>query len=210
MHNCKAIRDRLAELSIDRNESQSDQVLWAEVIRCVNCREEFASLKQTLGSVTQAMETMTPPEDYWAGYHARLRHKLKNPENESPSKVTRFLTASIRVPVPVGIALLFILGTTLFLAIRSDSQNSSYPSGTSSVVHVPVQVPIIQERIVTRVVYREAKSRATGVAKREDRSRELQFKENPNDQVEPTSLAGFKPLDEVRLRVIKGGSLDEN
>ncbi|HLA12362.1 MAG TPA: hypothetical protein VJ023_17380 [Pyrinomonadaceae bacterium] len=210
MHNCKAIRDRLAELGIDRNESQSDQVLRAEVLRCVNCREEFASLEQTLAAVTQAMETMTPPEDYWAGYHARLRHKLKNPENESPSKVTRFLTASIRVPVPVGIALLFMLGTTLFLAIRSDSQSSSSSFETSSVVHVPVQVPIIQERIVTRVVYRETKSRTTGMARRKDTGRELRLKENSDDQVEPSSLAGFKPLDEVRLRVIKGGSLDEN
>jgi hypothetical protein len=66
------------------------------------------------------------------------------------------------------------------------------------VVHVPVEVPVVQEKTVTRVVYRERRS----PPKRSKR---------PNDTVQVEStFAQFKPTDDVKLTVIKGGSTNEN
>jgi hypothetical protein len=65
------------------------------------------------------------------------------------------------------------------------------PVQTPVIVHVPVEVPMVQEKVVTRVVYRE---------------RTIIRSRKPTTEETPASLAGFKPTEDVKLVVIKGGA----
>ncbi len=200
MHNCKTTRERLTELLLDGSDPRV--LLATELRECAECRGEFRELKETLGLTTRAIETATPPDNYWPGYHARLKEKLhaaQQPRFEPgqyhepvnrPSWLKRFFVTSIRVPVPVGLALLFVLG---LLVLNLKTPVPSEPV----IVHVPVEVPVVQEKTVERIVYREKPSKPQ--------------KRTPvipkNEAV--ASLEGFTPAEEVKLTVIKGGSGNE-
>ena len=130
--------------------------------------------------------------------------------------------SSVQVPVPLALALMFIFGITVF-ALRGHS-----PSGPVNVtpsnqlakvetktVQVPVPVPVIQERVVTRVVYLEKRvRRSRGAANQPDRvdlNAPNSIARVGSDASGKTamSLVGFKPTDQVRLTIIKGSYHDE-
>ena len=193
MHNCKTTRDQLTELLIDGAELPASSS--AELRECVECRQEFRALKETLRLTTRLIETATPPNNYWPGYHARLREKLHAAQHlriepgqlQRRSPLVRFFVSSIRIPVPVGLALLAIFGFLIF-------RNPAPPHVEPTIVQVPVEVPVIQEKTVERVVYREKPS-----AKRPQRVTTPPRIESVAD------LEGFKPAEEVKLTVLKGG-----
>lgn len=212
MHNCKTTRERLTELLLDGSDPRI--VLAAELRACVDCRQEFRALKETLALTTRFIETTTPPDNYWPGYHARLREKLQaaqpprtepghyqpghyQPVGHPRSWIKQIFLSSIRVPVPVGLAVLVVLGLLIF--------RTPAPAETQIVrvpVEVPVEVPVIQEKekIVERIVYRDRSSRGPKTT--------LVSADNNSDSV-IAKLKGFQPAEEVKLTVIKGGSPDE-
>lgn len=205
MHKCKETTERITELLLDGADPRLS--LSTELRECANCRAEFRALKETLQLTTRLIETATPPDNYWPGYHARLREKLhaaQQPRVEpgqyqpvakhvaSQSWLSRLFFSSIRVPAPVGLALLVILGVAVVFSIRVPAE--------PVIVQVPVEVPVpvIQEKTVERIVYREKparRSKSTPIAPKSD----------------PTvaTLQGFTPTEEVKLTVIKGGSANE-
>ena len=199
MHNCKKTRERLTELLLDGADPRA--VLARELRECAECREEFGELSETLRVTSRLLETATPPESYWPGYHARLKERLRAAQQprvapgqySNPSLLKRFFASSIRVPVPVGIAAIIIFGLAIFFLIR-------VPAAELSIVHVPVEVPVpvVQEKTVERIVYRENRSR---------RSKSTRI----SSTVDPAlaTLQGFTPAEEVKLTVIKGGSGNE-
>jgi hypothetical protein len=224
MHNCKDTKEQITELLLD---GVQDQALSAELRRCAECRAEFDALKATLHITSRFSETAAPAEGYWISYHARLREKLIAGPEQSPAKAQRckealsvffaplrlcgrtFLLRSVSVPVPVGIAVLAVCITLGFFAIRGERKESVRPVNTA-VIRVPVEVPVVQEKIVTRVVYRERRSKRlqqTGVATKSD-STFAKSQKSRNEDI-PTTLTGFKPTDEIKLTVIKRGSSNE-
>lgn len=198
MHNCKTTREQLTELLLDGSDLPAP--LSTELRECAECCEEFRALKETLRLTTRLIETATPPNNYWSGYHARLREKLHAAQHpriepgqyhfEQRSWIRRFFASSIRVPVPVGLALLLVLGLAFVFKVRVPAE--------PSIVRVPVEVPVIQEKPVERVVYREKPSRRSKRALVPSRSESAL-----------ASLEGFEPAEEVKLTVIKGGSGNE-
>ena len=111
------------------------------------------------------------------------------------------------VPVPLAAALLVfpLLGLLAFQSTRKPAAPQSV------VVHVPVTVPVVQEKLVTRVVYRNRyvpsrTSKRTGADSRAENTFAKSQMPRPDDV--PT-LAGFKPAADVKLTVIKGGSPNE-
>ena len=201
MHNCKGTRERFTELLLDGADPRA--VLQADLRECAECREEFAALNETLRVTTRLIETATPPESYWPGYHARLKERLRAAQQprvapgqyhaDDRSWLTRFLFSSIRVPVPVGLAVLTVFGFAIFFLIR-------VPVGEVSIVQVPIEVPVVQvqERTVERIVYREKQSRKS-----------TRTPLTPKHGAAVASLEGFKPTEEVKLTVIKGGATNE-
>jgi hypothetical protein len=155
-------------------------------------------LDETLRISTRIIEAAaTPPESYWPGYHARLKEKLTHAHRTSvakpigPSWIASFFRASISMPVPVAAALLLIFTLPLLLLRRTPEP--VVPQ--IQVVHVPVEVPVVQEKVVTRVVYRQ-------------RSRKSRPRITPaqEDSTFARTLDGFKPTEEIKLTVIKGGA----
>ncbi len=225
MHNCKETRERFTELVLDgdpRAEKLLDQ--------CEECRAEFESLAATLRMTTRLRETVAPTESYWTGYHAQLRNNLEQFHAKAQRQRLRhakaqgeelkpglgFVFASLRqplrlcvktflrpVPVPLGVAL-FAVGLVLALFGIRASQQSATPPQAPVIVQVPVGVPTLQEKIVTQVVYRDRRR----VSKPSKRVINGPTAESTIARSQDT-LSGFKPTDEVKLTVIKGGSPNE-
>ena len=134
----------------------------------------------------------------------------------------KLATTSVRVPVPVvALALMLLFGVTV-LALRShgpleaeEPAKSTQSNQLASVETRMVQVPVIQEKVVTRVVYVEKKtSESRGASHQLDRE-ELnaanRFAGGGSDASRQMamSLSGFKPTDQVKLTIIKGTYQDE-
>ena len=206
MHNCKATISRVTELLLERPNARPDDLLTKELLRCADCRSEFDSLREMLRITSVLIETTEPSESYWNGYHARLKQQLDNAiipdfEIRKASGIPRFFSSSVRIPVPVGLVLVVLFAAGILLAARV-SQRQNVVTQTIS-VPVPFEVPVVQEKIVTRVVYRDR------ITKRIERSTANSVVAKTQNELRPVTLIGFKPLDEVKLTVIKGGSPNE-
>ena len=224
MHNCSETKERLIEMVLDGVDCA------AELDGCAECRTEFAALNATLRMTRRVGETM-PDESYWNGYHTRLRQKLVTPGISSHAKAQRCeqdaeknrasalrlffaplrLCVRTTVPIPAALVVLSLLAFAVLgvFAVRAARR----PVVQSPVVvQVPVQVPVVQEKVVTRVVYRD-RYLSSRTARRaiNDAPAESTFARSRKPATEdiPTSLTGFKPTEEIKLTVIKGGVPNE-
>jgi len=201
MHNCREVKERLIEMVLDG-------VDCAAELECVDCRTEFAALNATL-RMTRRLSEDTSDDKYWSGYHERLRQKLFMSEESSHAKAQRreegakknrasdlrllfaplrlCVRTAVRVPVPLVVLTILAFAALSMFAVRA-ARRPTTPSQV--IVHVPVEVPVVQEKVVTRVVYRE---------------RRVSTRKSPDAEI-PASLNGFKPTDDVKLVVIKGGT----
>ena len=212
MHNCRETKERLAEMVLDGVDC------GAELNGCAECSTEFAALNATLRMTRRVSETASPAESYWSGYHTRLRKKLALAEGISHAKAQRrevdaeknrasalrlffaplrlCVRTAVRVPVPLVVLTILAFAALSVFAVRA----SRRPAVQSPViVHVPVEVPVVQEKIVTRVVYRDRRSS----------SRTSRRAINDARAEVTATLTGFKPTEEVKLTVIKGGAPNE-
>jgi len=232
MHNCKETREIFTELLLDGIDFRSDQAISAELSRCSECRAEFETLSATLRMTSRVSELATPAEDYWPAYHAKLRQRLVDAQTPTTSRAqaqrhkeklgplfeplrpgagnslfVRFLKTTLPVPLPLGIALVIAAALLIPFAIRAARVQ---PSNTTTIVRVPVEVPVVQEKIVTRVVYRDRQAVVRVTKRATDASRaESTFAKSQRTETTPAGLIGFKPSDEVKLTVIKGGVPNE-
>ena len=213
MHNCKAAGETLIALTL--NPPDHTQSLPPELEACARCREEYASLRNALRVADQVKESALPAENFWPGYQLRLKQHLETAGVSSSASETRtslrillgnLFASSVRVPVPLAAALLLVLGVSLVFALNSRRPSSAAPP---IVVTKTVEVPVIQERIqdrvVTRVVYRERDRQQTLSAKTGANA----ARQNKSAAETPISLVGFKPANAVNLTIIKGSYRDE-
>ncbi|HEY0172683.1 MAG TPA: hypothetical protein VGB98_16795 [Pyrinomonadaceae bacterium] len=149
----------------------------------------------------------------------------------------RAFAAQVRVPLPVAAcAVLALLLSPLAFGARP--WNKYAPSSATNTTPEPVvrvvEVPVIQERVVTRTVYVERKERGRGVSPQLQQSEAVARPETPETASAKPSDAGardgqtpappadasagyfsrvnmedFQPADEVKIRVVKRGSVDE-
>ena len=211
MHSCKETKAQITELLLDAADYTPDTMLSSELLKCADCRYEFATLKATLRTTTRSLQLSAPTEDYWTSYEAKLRHKLVNStaatNSHGPSLVTRFFRFSIPVPAPVALALVILSAVFIPVAIRTARRQQTAPP--PSVVERTIQVPVVQEKIVTQVVYRDRQPVALNSKQPRNVARVESTFAKSRDTDSPATLAGFKPTDEVKLTVIKGGSTNE-
>ena len=234
MHNCKLTRSSFIELALSEVEPQRATQLQAELNDCSACHEEYESLRSTLHVSNQALRSAVPGEEFWPGYRTRLHSKLlasptqqlaSTGERPSASAATVSLgsqlwlalrtlaTTSVRVPVPAALALLLVFGVFVFV-LRAREQVQARPSAPVELVRTHTVVPVIQEKIITRVVYVEKKGRRS--ASDANQSDRTGVPAAPNtvavtgsDPATALSLVGFKPTNEVKLTIIKGSYKDE-
>jgi hypothetical protein len=248
MHNCKTIRSNFIELALDDMPPAQSARLLAELKDCGECQEEFASVKSTLRMSGQALQAALPAEEFWTGYHARLETAIATCVAQSETEQTGFMgtrpvgsrfwpalrtlmTTSVRVPAPVAAALVLLFGVAVFFAMhsRSAATPQSIATSTESTPLPPrvVEVPVVKEKLVTRVVYVETNRRPRNAASDANDERGIGDGGNDGNSVDDNrapvidvttgvarvrpeprgavmSLAGFKPTDEVKLTIIKG------
>jgi hypothetical protein len=204
MHKCN--ENDLVELALTR------RPLPAEIEKCGNCRDEIISLRDALRSTDAAMKLAQPADAFWSGYRARLRTRLEGyipPREVYRGKANgrfavnwrRLVSTSVPVPAPILALLFVVIIFSSFVAIRSARSASSGNGLTPpSIITNTVTVPTVQERVVTRVVYRNHKAREQKpvIVRRHDES-----------PLTAQGLEGFKPADEVNLTIIKGSYHDE-
>ena len=213
MHNCTETKERLVELVLDGRSADT-----SELSACPECRAEFDALNMTLRMTSRLGETAAPAESYWSGYHARLREKIATTPNPSHAEKQRrkeklgplfetmrlCVRTTVRVPLPLALAVIIACFALAVFAVRRAEPPVAQPP---LLVHVPVQVPVVQEKVVTRIVYRDRRS-ITKISPRaiDDTRAESTFARSrkPSTDELPASLNGFKPTDEIKLTVIKG------
>lgn len=207
MHTCKESREAMIEAARQGWISMPD-----EIADCARCREEFDVLRGTLRMTDQALQLMQPRENFWVGYDARLRQRLIH--NEQPARRSRVVvfrsalrgiaTASVPVPVPLALAIFGLVFST-FVLLHSRTASVSAPAGTEpTVVTRTIEVPVIQEKQVTRIVYRNRRGTVRAAIRRDLAA----LGAGRNESGAAESLAGFKPAPEARVTLIKG-SRDE-
>ena len=221
MHKCSETKERLIEMVLDGVDGA------AELDGCAECQTEFAALNATL-RMTRRLNHAGPDESYWAGYHARLRQKIMMSEESSHTKAQRreedakknrasdlrlffaplrlCVRTAVRVPVPLVVLTILAFATLGVFAVRGARRPQVQ---IPVIVHVPVEVPVVQEKVVTRVVYREHRvstknSRPANTEARVE-STFARSRKSPEPEI-PASLTGFKPADDVKLIVLKGGA----
>jgi anti-sigma factor RsiW len=229
MHKCNETRERITELALDGADIRSTEVA-AALGQCSECRAEFAALSATLRLTSGLRDAAAPAESYWTGYHHLLRKRLLGAGEEPPAEAQRrkdefgplFASsfAPLRlcarfflrpIPVPLGAAALVtcsLLGLVVFAASR---QPDVQPQVTPHVIKVPVevQVPVTREKIVAKIVYRDRRSRSRNAKQTgNDPTSESTLARSQKPGL-PADLAGFKPNEEVKLTVIKGGAPNE-
>ena len=144
----------------------------------------------------------------------------------------RALSSQVRVPLPVAACAALALLASLF-ALGARTRATRPAAGAESLPAVRVvEVPVVQERVVTRTVYVEKKERtnARAVARRRAGREELADGgaaavspgEDSRKPAEPApapearggyftrvDMEDFQPADEVKFRIVKRGSSDE-
>jgi len=223
MHDCRETKEQITEFVLDGADRRPDEILLAELRACAECRAEFNALNATLRVTTRLRDTAAPAESYWIGYHDRLRQRIEHSAGESRAKAQRrkgesrsffaALRLSVRttVPVPVPLIIAVVLAAFALFAVLAARKPAAQ---TPVIVHVPVEVPVVQEKekLVTRVVYRDRRSPAQTSKRVVDSSKiESTFarSQKPQNPEIPGALLGFKPTEEVKLTIIKGGSQNE-
>ena|SRR5436190_11392206 len=233
MHNCKSTRHNLTDLALNEIQPSQKEHLLAQLKECAMCREEYASIRESLGISKQALLSTLPSESFWAGYHDRLVNRLENQvplvQTLESSRMTRFwlglrnlATASVRVPVAAAVLfLVFGIGLfgvgTLFAWNARSAANQDPLNQPPAVITQTVTVPVTTEKLVTRIVYvdrnrsrtRGGRGESAGPALR-NTSGDVAQASGENQDTTAISLIGFKPTDQVKLKILKGSYRDEH
>jgi hypothetical protein len=118
----------------------------------------------------------------------------------------RWLAGSIRLPVPVATILGLLLCATSYLALRKAIAHSAVAVPVSAPVKVvEVPVPVVQEKLVTRVVYVKARPQKA----KESSAPDTLLPIDENKALPQADLTGFRPVSEIKIIVMKGTENDE-
>ncbi|MDX6693037.1 MAG: hypothetical protein QOF02_640 [Blastocatellia bacterium] len=227
MHNCRRTESQFADLLFAGMDGERKAHLLTEIEHCPDCLSQYQSLSDTLFIFEGTTAAATPPEHYWPRYNANLRERLLTPEpaanlNKSAraSIWKRLLTARLPVPIPVAAALVVCLALTSALAFRQTAvaKTQPAPAPPSSVKYI--EIPVTQEKIVTRIIYvekKQAKERGrkqslpevAGLNESNDREAAGNKDEDKAGFFTRANLKGFQPADDMKIRVLKRNNTDD-
>ena len=223
MHDCRTTEGRLVDLMFDELGADERRRLLAELDACADCLDEYRSMAGALCALDEAGEAALPGESYWPTYHAALRRRLRSEEASvaAPRRAPfwrRALAARLTVPAPaaVAIALALLVSSVLALRPRATAAAPSPAPGAQTVTATQplptLPVPVVTERIVTRVVYVEKRRRerldgrpsAPLAGRSEGALASGRDKESGQGGLfKRANLTDFQPSNELKIRVIK-------
>jgi hypothetical protein len=217
------MESRLVDLVFDELEAEEKLHLLAEVEACAGCLSEYRSMTGTLLVFDKAVEASTPDKSYWPLHQAMLRQSL---EQIAPGIITpqreplwkRIFAARLPVPVPVAAAIVLALMVSSVLALRPSAKAERVAMQPPVAKQAPpeiIEVPVVREKIVTRIVYVEKKEaqQPTPTVQRNEPTLTARRAKEASAQggfFTHANLTDFQPADEMRIRVIKRSNSDEN
>lgn len=216
MHNCKRTRDALIDLSVgELNEAQA-RAVRSELNSCEACRAEQMAIAGTLRVSGQALSTDQGSEEFWLSYNHRLKNRLKEMPivEASPGAgnfwngLRAFATSTVRVPLPAALAALALVCVLSFAAF-SRGQVTMPATPVTRVEVQTVHVPVVQEKIVTQVIYKDRKRSKTFAVDYANLDNATATAKRVSDPGTKLNLVGFKPADQVKMTIIKGNDQDE-
>jgi hypothetical protein len=226
MHDCREVESRLIDLVFDELEADEKLRLLSETESCASCLTARRNMTGALVVFDRAVEVASPNEDYWRDYDERLNRKLRSagaiaPETRAPFW-KRIFAVSLPVPVPVAAVIMIALLVSTALALRPSSTEAAVAAtpqvqATDSSATLPtapvkiVEVPVVTERVVTRVVYVEMKGREKTetrsqpalVAQSKSVARAPHAEDEQSGFITRANLTGFEPTSEVKIRMIR-------
>jgi hypothetical protein len=218
MHDCKATNADLIEMAL--NDAPLHGEASVKLLECPTCREELNSLRNTMQMTRAAMHLAEPDERFWSGYEARLRVRLVRDGQptmaSSPARgnfaavLRRLAMTSVPVPAPLALALFgFVVFAALFM-LHSPKSSGAPAGAPPAVVEKTIEVPVVHEKVITRVVYRSRES-APRLVTPESAAARRNVAEKPREETicSAESLEGFKPAHDARLTIIKGSYRDD-
>jgi len=215
MHNCKQTKDALIGLTVGELAEAQARAIRSELQTCESCRAEQIAIAGTLRVSQQALSAEHGSDEFWRGYHSRLQNKLKGmPVIESSPRVNfwnglrAFATSSVRIPLPAALAAVALVCVLSFAAL-SRRQVGQIPVAPIAQIEVQtVHVPVVQEKVVRQVIYRDRKpaKQLVDYAKLNTTTATAKPVTHPAAKL---NLVGFKPADQVKMTIIKGNDQDE-
>ena len=164
MHKCKRSRDELIEIALREDASPNE---YLEFHNCPRCRAELVSLRRTMQLTDAVMKLAQPGEQFWPAYHARLRANLEQssaplkPTSPHESWVRKLFAGSIPIPAPLALGALAFMDLAIVLMFYPRRSLRDAPSSVPApVAERTIEVPVVQEKVVTRIVYRNRQSRS--------------------------------------------------
>lgn len=218
MHNCKRTRNALLDFGLGELSEAQSAALMAQLHECEPCRAEHAAIAGTLRVSRKALGAEQRSDEFWQRYQHRLQSRLKElpATTVERSRRVRFLDflraftgTSIRVPLPAAVAAMTLVCVLSFAAL-SRSQVNSIPATPVTRVEVQtVQVPVVKEKVVRQVIYKERKrSKMYEVDYANLKTATATVKPVPGPAAK-LNLVGFKPADLVNMTIIKENDQDE-
>lgn len=114
MHDCHNTQERLIDLIFDELEPAAAQHLLVEIEPCPLCQSQYQTMLHALRGFDQAAERVTPPEEYWPNYEARLRTRLVEERSSGVWQyLIRWLTGFTLVPTSAAVAAAALLAILL-------------------------------------------------------------------------------------------------
>jgi anti-sigma factor RsiW len=219
MHNCKRTKNALFDFALGELSEAQSAALMSQLRECEPCRAEHAAIAGTLRVSHKALGAEQRSEEFWQRYHQRLQSRLKELPVSTvektrhirfPDFLRAFTSTSIRVPLPAAMAAMVLVCVLSFAAL-SRSQVNAVPTTPVTRIEVQtVQVPVVQERVVRQVIYKERKrSKMYEVDYANLKTATATVKPVPGPAAK-LNLAGFKPADLVNMTMIKEDDQDEN
>jgi len=236
MHDCRQTQNDLVDLMFDELDAATRSRLLAEVEACARCGAQYRSLAATLDACDAASAALTPRESYWLKYHAALSRRLVRVAAGDAAATERgsferapfwkqWLTTSIRVPAPLAATAVVLLVAATILALSLLARPAPAPlmlaapalSQESTAPQIKfIEVPIVQEKIVTQRVYvprrpsgGEGSRRAVPRENLAEVKRQNATLPNATAATPRANLSGFKPAGDTNLRIIKGSGTRE-
>ncbi|MDQ4120720.1 MAG: hypothetical protein M3209_04650 [Acidobacteriota bacterium] len=222
MHNCQNTKEELFDLLFGETDAVQTARLQRELRFCDACSTEYAGMQKTFAEYEKFSALDVPEENYWRSYEMRLNEKLMSVEAKAQKKsfaasfYRKFLSAQIRVPVPVAAAFVVLFAGTAFFGIRFSAGGVQPIQTVSEPQIVPVEKVVVQEkevwrdRVVTQKIYVQQRERKIkNQAQASFAARQKRDFQPAEAKVPILNLAEFQPPSKVEPKIIAGSNYDE-
>ncbi|HYE75067.1 MAG TPA: hypothetical protein VEF04_17130 [Blastocatellia bacterium] len=185
---------------------------WLKLIRRGNNTETIEPCERELKSLLDAWDVPTASSSLDEKVFASYRIGFQRTPFWK-----RIFTAQVRLPIPVAAMLILLAGALGWTVAGTSKTPIVQVREQSPIIQTKVvEVPVVQEKIVTRTIYVDRKDRLPEAKnllaanqivngkKQTDKPVSIASQVSGDSAYTSVDLSGFQPVDEIKVTVIKG------